>query len=98
MALTNEQRQQLNSMLNHMSQAEINSKLSSYDNMQRWLYNEHYEFYLRVKDKLRDVWDEVKRLALKVLEGAAIAVAVPVYIAAQVVATPFRILGKILDL
>lgn len=98
MALTNEQRQQLDSMLNRMSQAEINSKLSSYDNMQRWLYNEHYAFYLRVKDKLRDVWDEVKSLALKVLEGAAIAVAVPVYIAAKVVETPFRILGKILDL
>ena len=91
MALTPEQKSKLNAYMNQMSQAELNSSLQSLSHMRNWLYKDHYEFYLRVKDKLDDVWDAAKDIAKVILTGAGYVAATAVVVAVA----PFYILGKI---
>lgn len=91
MALSEYQKNQLNSYLNQLSSAELNQTLESQSNLRNWLYREHYGLYVQVKDVLDEVWEISKKLAEGVLTTVAVAAGVTVAVAAA----PFYILGKI---
>ena len=94
--LSESEKQQLQSYFSQMSAAQINYQLESINNMKNWLYNDHYDFYVRVKDKLQEVWDVAKEVAKKVAKGALIVAGGAAAVAVGVALSPFYILGKIL--
>ncbi len=88
MALTESQKNKLNSYFNQLSTAELNQTLESQSNFRNWLYREHYDFYLQVKDFLDEVWEVSKKVAKGVLTAVGVTAAIAV-------AAPFYILGHI---
>lgn len=91
MALSEQQRKQLELYMNQLSKAELNKNLESQYNFRNWLYREHYSFYVQVKDVLDELWDISKQVA----KGVLTAVGVTAGVAVCVAAAPFYILGKI---
>lgn len=71
-----------------MSAAELNQTLESQNNFRNWLYRDHYDLYVKVKDALDELWELSKKIAKGVLTAAA-------GVAVVVAAAPFYILGKI---
>ena len=92
--MTEQQRRQVESFLNQMSAAELNRTLESQNNFRNWLYHDHYEFYIKVKDVLDELWEVSKKVAKGVLEAAGYVVGATVCVAAA----PFYIVGNILGL
>ena len=90
MAMTEQQRRQLESFLNQMSTAELNRTLESQNNFRHWLYREHYSFYVQVRDVLDELWEVSKKVA----KGVLTVVGVTAGVAVCVAAAPFYILGK----
>ena len=90
MALTEEQKRQLNAYMDQLSAAELNRTLESQNNFRNWLYREHYSFYVQVKDVLDELWE----ISKKVAKGVLTAVGVTAGVAVCVAAAPFYILGK----
>lgn len=90
MALTDEQKRQLNAYMDQLSAAELNRTLESQNNFRNWLYREHYSFYVQVKDVLDELWE----ISKKVAKGVLTAVGVTAGVAVCVAAAPFYILGK----
>ncbi len=88
MALTEYQKNQLNSYFKELSSTELNQTLESQSNLRNWLYREHYSFYMQVKDVLDEVWEISKKLAKGVLTAIGVTVGVGVGL-------PLYILGKI---
>ena len=93
--LSDAERQQLQGYFSQMSAAQINYQLESISNMKNWLYCDHYDFYVRVKDKLQEVWDVAKEVAKKVAKGALIVAEGAAVVAVGVAIAPFYILGRI---
>ena len=94
MAMTEQQKRQMNAYLDQMSAAELNRTLESQSNFRNWLYREHYPFYVQVKDVLDELWEMSKKVAKGVLEAAGYVVGAAVCVAAA----PFYIVGNILGL
>lgn len=78
-----------------MSAAQINYQLESINNMKNWLYCDHYDFYVKVKDKIQEVWYVAKEVAKKVAKGALAVAEGAAVVAVGVAVAPFYILGKI---
>lgn len=88
--MTAAQRQRMEQLCNQLSSAEASNNLRTCDNMERWLRRDHYAFYLEVKDHIREVWDEFKKVAVSILEGAAMVAIAPVAIGAGVICGIFE--------
>jgi hypothetical protein len=57
MALTEAEIQQVNAMLDKLSQSQKDRVLSSQESFNNWLYNTAYSIYCKVRDWLSDLWD-----------------------------------------
>lgn len=68
--MTDEQRKRFHKFIGELDEVDKVNKLSSFDNMVQWLLDDHYYFYLQVKDYLRELWEEVKSTIGDVAEGA----------------------------
>ena len=93
--LSEAEKQQLQGYFSQMSAAQINYQLESINNMKNWLYCDHYDFYVRVKDKLQEVWYVAKEVAKKVAKGALAVAEGAAVVAVGVAVAPFYILGRI---
>lgn len=93
--LTEAEKQQLQGYFSQMSAAQINYQLESINNMKNWLYCDHYDFYVKVKDKLQEVWYVAKEVAKKIAKGAIAIGTGAAVVAVGVALAPFFILGKI---
>ena len=93
--LSESEKQQLQGYFSQMNAAQINYQLESINNMKNWLYCDHYDFYVKVKDKLQEVWDVAEEVAKRVAKGAIVVAEGAATLAVGVAVAPFYILGKI---
>lgn len=87
--MTEEQKRKVESYLNQLSAAELNQTLESQNNFRNWLYRDHYDLYVKVKDSLEELWEISKKIAKGIITGVAVTAGVAVC----AVAAPFYILG-----
>lgn len=72
--MTEAQRIKFHSFVDKMDKADAAKNLKSYENMCGWLRQDHYSFYIQVKDSLRELWNEIKSTVNDILEGAVLGV------------------------
>lgn len=95
--MTDAQRARVRQLCQQLDREDAKQKLNSYDNMCKWLKDDHYSFYLQVKDCLIDVWNEIKSILEDIFEGifevGVCIAAAPVVLAVE----GLKALGKFLD-
>lgn len=86
--LTPSEQARFDRMWNGLSAGAKTTAVLDFDHFCSWLRGEDSSFYYSIKNKLRELWDEVKSVASDIaeglIEGAAIAVAAPVIGAAAI--------------
>lgn len=80
--LTPSERARFDRMWDELSAGKKATAVLDFDHFCSWLRGEDSSFYYSIKNKLRELWDEVKstigEIVEGVAEGAAIVVAVPI--------------------
>lgn len=86
--LTPSERARFDRMWNGLSAGKKATAVLDFDHFCSWLRGEDSSFYYSIKNKLRELWDEVKstigEIVEGVAEGAAIVVAAPILGAAGI--------------
>ena len=92
-----EKENQVRQWLDQMDGAEARTKVDNYDNFKKWLYDDHYPFYLSVKNELHDLWDEIQGILSDILEGVVIGAAAVVALPVIGAVEGIKAIGRWLD-
>lgn len=92
-----EKKNQVKRWLDQMDGAEARTKAGTFDNFKKWLYDDHYSFYLSVKNELHDLWDEIQSILSDILEGVVIGAAAVVALPVIGAVEGIKAIGKWLD-
>lgn len=79
--LTEAEKQRVLSFIHKNSPEIIGKSAADFNHFNNWIKNEDPTFHRSIQHKLRDVWEEFKKLATSILEGIGI-------VSAAVIVTP----------
>ena len=95
--LTASERARFDRMWNGMSASRKATAVLDFDHFCSWLRGEDSSFYYSIKDKLRELWDEIKSTVTDIAEGIAIGAAVVVAAPIVGVVEGVKAIGRWLD-
>ena len=67
--LTPEEKQRLKINIGHLQGGRVKIMTNDYGQFENWIKTEDPVFYRSIQHKLREAWEEFKRLATDILEG-----------------------------
>ena len=95
--MTASERARFDRMWNGMSASRKATALLDFDHFCSWLRGEDSSFYYAIKNKLRELWDEVKSTIGEIAEGVAEGVAIAALAPVVGVVEGVKAIGRWLD-